>query len=89
MKSVTLRAGIPALNVTDFSSPEALYDSIFAERKRELLFEGHLLHDLRRTRMFKDDPEIVIGIRNFGRNPLDSDLLLPVPQSETDASGLN
>ncbi|MGB3466541.1 MAG: RagB/SusD family nutrient uptake outer membrane protein, partial [Cyclobacteriaceae bacterium] len=89
LNTIRDRAGIEMLEIADFVSPEAFYDSIFTERKRELLFEGHLLHDLRRTRMFKDDPEIVIGIERFGRNPLDSDLILPIPQSETDASGLD
>ncbi|MEL6557201.1 MAG: RagB/SusD family nutrient uptake outer membrane protein [Bacteroidota bacterium] len=83
------RAGIEALQTADFADPSSLYDSIAFERKRELLFEGHLLHDLRRTRMFKNDPEIVIGIERFGENPLNTDLILPIPQSETDASGLN
>ncbi len=83
------RAGIETLQTSDFMDADGFYDSISFERKRELLFEGHLLHDLRRTRMFKADPEIVIGIERFGANPLNSDLILPIPQSETDASGLN
>lgn len=89
LNMIRSRAGIETLQSSDFIEAENFYDSISFERKRELLFEGHLLHDLRRTRMFKNDPEIVIGIERFGSNPLDSDLLLPIPQSETDASGLN
>lgn len=88
LNAIRTRAGLEALDVIDFASAENFYDSIVAERKRELFLEGHLLHDLRRTRQFKNDPEIVIGIKTFGANPLDTDLILPVPQSETDASGL-
>jgi len=83
------RAGLQSLLSTDFITSDNFYDSIAFERKRELFMEGHLLHDLRRTRIFKNDPEIVIGIERFGANPLDSELILPIPQSETDASGLD
>jgi len=84
------RSGLQGLEMTDFVSPEAFYDSIVVERKRELFIEGHLLHDLRRTRMFRDDSNIVIGFENgVGTNPLDTDLILPIPQEETDASGID
>ena len=89
LNAIRTRAGLDELQVADFASADNFYDSIMTERRRELFLEGHLLHDLRRTRQFKNDPEIVIGIRSFGTNPLDEDLILPVPQSETDASGLN
>ena len=88
LNTIRARAGLNELQVADFMTAESFYDSIMIERRRELFLEGHLLHDLRRTRQFKGDPEIVIGIKIFGENPLDEDLILPVPQSETDASGL-
>ncbi len=41
------RAGIPIIT---FTSKQALLDSIFVERRRELCFEGHLLFDIARKK---------------------------------------
>lgn len=80
------RAGLSELEAINFVTPESFYDSIRLERKREFFMEGHLVHDLRRRRAYTGDPTVVIG---FFNDPLDSDLILPVPQSETDISGLD
>ncbi len=83
---IRTRAGLSALNSGDFVDSDAFYDSLIIERKRELFLEGHMLHDLRRWRAYLGDPSIVIG---FAKNPLDDDLILPIPQAEQDASGLD
>lgn len=50
-------------------------DAILLERKLELMFEGNLLHDLKRTQ------------RSVGARPYDdAKLVLPVPQREIDAN---
>lgn len=50
-------------------------DDILRERKLELMFEGNLLHDLKRTQ------------RGVGSRPYDDDeLVLPVPRRELDAN---
>lgn len=51
-------------------------DAILKERKLELMFEGHLLHDLKRTRR----PVTTALAWNSPR------LILPIPQRETDAN---
>jgi len=59
------RAGL-----TDTGS--ATVDSILAERRLELAFEGHLIHDLKRTQ------------RSVGSLPFnDNKLVFPIPQRET------
>ncbi len=71
------RAGLPALAVTDFADPTAFRDSVRVERKRELIYEGHLLHDLRRWGEFVGTP--------FGlSDPWGDNFVLPIPQAETD-----
>lgn len=64
------RAGldaIPAGNLT--------LDQILLDRKLELMFEGHLLHDLKRTE------------RSIGELPFnDESLVYPIPQREIDAN---
>lgn len=77
LNDIRLRAGIDALDASDFDSPAAFLDSIKLERKRELLFEGHLLHDLRRWGEFVGTP--------FGlADPWGDNFILPIPQAETD-----
>lgn len=47
------------------------------ERQLELAFEGHLVHDYKRTQ------------KSIGGIPFDSDILvLPIPQQETDTNSL-
>lgn len=52
-------------------------DVFFNERQLELAFEGHLVHDYKRTQ------------KSIGGIPFDSDILvLPIPQQETDTNSL-
>lgn len=77
LNDIRTRAGLPALVEADFDSPAAFLDSIRLERKRELLFEGHLLHDLKRWGEFVGSP--------FGlADPWGDNFVLPIPQTETD-----
>jgi len=60
------RAGLPSLTNLDLNA-------ILSERKLELAFEGHLLHDLKRTQ------------RSVGALPFDApELVYPIPQREID-----
>lgn len=70
------RAGLTDLTPTDLNNdPFEFYDAIKQERERELIYEGHLLHDLKRWGDF-------VG---FGTDdPWDDNYVLPIPQSETD-----
>lgn len=74
---VRTRAGLPPLAVSDFADPAAFRDSVRLERNRELIYEGHLLHDLRRWGTFVGSP--------FGTSdPWGDNFVLPIPQAETD-----
>lgn len=74
---IRTRAGLTALVEADFADPAAFLASIKLERKRELLFEGQLLHDLRRWGEFVGTP--------FGlSDPWGDNFVLPIPQAETD-----
>ncbi len=72
---IRTRAGIPPLD--DSLSEFAFLDSIRVEKIRELLYEGHLLHDLKRWRLLDNSVSIAFGI-----NPLGSDLILQIPLAE-------
>jgi len=71
------RAGINAMTTSLLVSPFAFYDSLILERKRELLYEGHLLHDAKRL-------ETNVGSAFSPIDANDASLILPIPQSETD-----
>lgn len=89
LNMIRTRAGLTALAETDFADADDFYDNIVLERKRELLYEGHLIHDLRRWRAYLGSTNIIIGSNIFtplpSRNPLRVALILPIPQSERDA----
>ncbi len=77
LNAIRTRAGLSELTAPLFVNSFAFYDSIQLERRRELLYEGHLLHDSKR-----------LG-NNIGSAlaPIDANaarLILPIPQSETD-----
>jgi starch-binding outer membrane protein, SusD/RagB family len=64
------RAGADTL-----TSPNVTIDQIRFERYRELIFEGHRLHDYKRWR------------RNVGNLPWDSEsLIIPIPKKESDTN---
>jgi len=73
--AIRTRAGLSALMASDFSLGAILYDSILLERKREFLYEGLLLHDMRRR-----------GESLNGNPAIGAEFLLPIPQSELDAT---
>ncbi len=64
------RVSLPALTSTSLT-----LNAILKERKLELMFEGHLLHDLKRTRRS-------VGAISFNAN----NLVYPIPQRETDVN---
>lgn len=73
LNTIRNRAGLPTLVEGDFITSFAFYDSLVLERKRELLYEGIIFHDLKRWE------------GKVGSTPaLSSRLILPIPQSETD-----
>lgn len=90
LNAVRTRAGLPALEATDFTDEFAFFDSLTLERNRELLHEGQLLHDLRRWRFFDGSGTYDIGLEGAtGIDPWDESLILPIPQSELDAGDFN
>lgn len=77
LNAIRTRAGLNALAAGDFADPLAFRDSIRLERKRELIYEGLILHDLRRWGEFVGTP--------FGlSDPWGDNFVLPIPQTETD-----
>ncbi|MFT6940232.1 MAG: hypothetical protein ACJASN_001723 [Cyclobacteriaceae bacterium] len=78
LNELRTRAGIAAVDLTDFSaSADIFLDSIKLESKREFIFEGHLLHNLRR---WGD----IVGSSFDSEDPLDNKFLFDIPQSERD-----
>ncbi len=70
------RAGLPTLQEDDFLTSFSFYDSLILERKRELLFEGIIFHDLKRW-------QGKIG----SSSAISQKFILPIPQTETDTWG--
>lgn len=80
---IRTRAGLSALAVADFAGdPNRFYDSIIIERNRELLYEGIIFHDLKRQAA----NGLGTGITSSNIDPLSDRFILPIPQSECDAS---
>ncbi len=79
LNAVRTRAGLPAL--LDTLSEFQFYDSLLVERNRELIYEGIIFHDLKRWAAAGNSVEIAYDI-----DPLSDDVILPIPQSECDAS---
>ena len=79
LNAVRIRAGLEALELIAFSNFgfDGLMDSIKTEKKREFLYEGLIFHDLKR---WNDG----IGIPSV--QATDEKFILPIPQSECDAS---
>ncbi len=82
------RAGLTQLSEADLASdPARFYDSLILERNRELIYEGQILHDIRRQSANGYNRGILVGGRPDPIiSPLDPDLILPIPQSECNAS---
>ncbi len=81
------RAGTSTLQLSDFTAdPIVFFDTLVLERSREFLYEGHLLHDLRRWRVFFNPSIDIYGIGNEfqNRDPWDPRFILPIPQAEID-----
>ncbi|MFZ9044954.1 MAG: RagB/SusD family nutrient uptake outer membrane protein [Cyclobacteriaceae bacterium] len=77
LNMIRTRASIPAVSLADFTDPTVFFDSIKLETKREFVYEGHLLHNLRRW-------EDLIGNNFQKQDPLDNMFLWDIPQSEQD-----
>ncbi|MEP1034212.1 RagB/SusD family nutrient uptake outer membrane protein [Ekhidna sp.] len=77
---IRIRAGLPAL--LDTLTAFEFYDSLIVERNRELLYEGVVFHDLKRQAA----NGLSVRITNSNLDPLDDRFILPIPQSECDAS---
>lgn len=79
LNKIRTRAGLVAIDNT--ISADEFYDSIILERNRELLYEGLLFHDVKRRAA---NGKVVLIGKQY--SPLDPKLILPIPQSECDAS---
>ena len=83
LNEVRTRANLSELFIADFAGdPDRFYDSIIVERNRELLYEGVIFHDLKRQAA----NGLSVRITNSNLDPLDDRFILPIPQSECDAS---
>lgn len=80
LNAVRTRAGLSALQ--DTLSADAFYDSLVLERNREFLFEGVYFHDLKRWAANGRRTTFTISLQS----PLSNKFILPIPQSECDAS---
>ncbi|NQZ75511.1 MAG: RagB/SusD family nutrient uptake outer membrane protein [Ekhidna sp.] len=80
LNAVRTRAGLPAL--LDTLSASQFYDSLILERNRELLYEGVIFHDLKRQAA----NGLFVRITSSNLDPLSDRFVLPIPQSECDAS---
>ncbi|SNS42997.1 Starch-binding associating with outer membrane [Ekhidna lutea] len=80
LNTVRTRAGLTAL--LDTLTASEFYDSLIVERNRELLYEGVIFHDLKRQAA----NGLSVHITNSRLDPLADRFILPIPQSECDAS---
>ena len=86
LNMVRTRAGLEPVQLSDFDAdPFLFFDLVVLERKRELIHEGHLLHDLKRWRFFSSSPsDYFVGATLAGESfdPWDDRFILPIPQAE-------
>lgn len=80
LNAIRTRAGLPAL--LDTLTAFEFYDSLIVERNRELLYEGVIFHDLKRHAA----NGLSVRITNSNLDPLADRFVLPIPQTECDAS---
>ena len=76
LNDLRTRAGLVAFTTADLTTTSDVRAAIRLERRRELLFEGQHLHDLKRW-------DGAIGITN-PVSALDDRFILPIPQAELD-----
>lgn len=72
LDDIRIRAGLPVLEVADFTTTEAVFQAVKDERKVELAWEGHRWFDLVRW----GDAKTALGFES------DNYLLFPIPISE-------
>jgi len=77
LNTIRERAGLPMLEV-NAGNIDGFLGFLDNERIRELAYEGHAIHDNKRI-------AVITGDDFF----LSDDFILPIPQTETDASGLD
>jgi len=80
LNAVRTRSGLPALS--DTLTAQEFYDSLVVERNRELIYEGILLHDVKRWAALNLHQTPTIQFQD----PLLEKFMLPIPQAECDAS---
>ena len=88
LNMIRQRAGLAVLTAGDLNNdPDQFYDSLIQERNRELIYEGIIFHDIRRQAANGYSTGILVGGSAVPLiNPLDPRFILPIPQSECDAS---
>lgn len=75
------RAGLDALNASDFADKEAFIAQILEERRKELAFEGHRRMDLLRNNLpLRPESDTYFDDSKPGQNRT----ILPIPQRELD-----
>jgi len=77
---IRLRAGLPAWEIGQFASKEALVDAILNERRKELCFEGHRRLDLLRRGKNLRESGVTAPRAVFG-GPY---TIMPIPNREID-----
>jgi hypothetical protein len=80
LNMIRQRAGVPDVTATG----QALLDAIALERRIELGYEGHRIHDLMRNRMDINRVDVT-GDVAFMSYPCNF-CILPIPQAETDTN---
>ncbi|GAB4248186.1 MAG: hypothetical protein Tsb0034_27540 [Ekhidna sp.] len=88
LNRIRQRAGLSVLTSASLNNdPDQFYDSLIQERNRELIYEGIILHDIRRQAANGYSTGILVGGSAVPLlSPLDPRFILPIPQSECDAS---
>lgn len=88
LNRIRTRAGLASLSAADLNnSAFQFYDSLIQERNRELIYEGVILHDIKRQAANGYETGILVGGRTFPFvSALSTDLILPIPQNQCDAT---
>lgn len=88
LNRIRLRAGLSELTAAALSNdPDEFYDSLIVERNRELIYEGIIFHDIKRQAANGNLTGVLVGGTAIPFiSALDPRFVLPIPQSECDAS---